>query len=132
MKNKEDAVLQQVGELVAQDNNIAVLWLYGSRAKGTEQASSDYDLAVAFNQFPEDDWQRRLQPELLCQNWQDELANTAISVVDINFIPLPLAFSIIQQGKVIFCRDAMRLIKEEGRISSMWDIDYGWHQQHYG
>jgi len=132
MKNEENAVIQRISELAELDSNIAVLWLYGSRAKGTAQASSDYDFAVAFNDFPEDDWERRLQPELLCQKWQDDIAEAKISVVDINFIPLPLAFSIIQQGKVLSCRDTMRLIREEGRISSMWDIDYGWHQQHYG
>lgn len=132
MKNKESAVFQQVIRLAEKDSNIAVLWLYGSRAKGTQQIGSDYDFAIAFNQFPDDDWQRRLQPELLCQKWQDEFENASISIVDINFIPLPLAFSIVQQGKVMFCRDLLRLIKEEGRISSMWDIDYGWHQQNYG
>jgi len=130
--NVKTSVIQQISKLVEQDDNVAVLWLYGSRAKGTEQAGSDYDFAVAFNQFPEDAWQRRLQPELLCQSWQDILSNSKISVVDINLIPLPLAFSVVQQGKVIFCRDSMRLIKEEGRISSMWDIDYNWHQEHYG
>lgn len=132
MKNENCLILNQVVKLVEQDSNIAVLWLYGSRAKGTAQDYSDYDFAVAFNKFPQDDWQRRLQPEMLSQKWQDSIQNAAISVVDINFIPLPLAFSIIQQGKVVFCRDSMRLIKEEGRISSMWDIDYGWHQEHYG
>lgn len=127
-----DAVMQQFIKQAEQDSNIAVMWLYGSRAKGTEQASSDYDFAVAFNSFPKDPWQRRLQPEMLSQAWQDNTSAAKISIVDINLIPLPLAFSIIQQGKVLFCRDSMRLIREEGRISSMWDIDYGWHQQHYG
>lgn len=111
-----------------------MLWLYGSRAKGTEQANSDYDLAVAFNHFPENPWDRRLQPELLAMEWADELgvAEGVISVADINHIPLPLALSIITTGKALMVKDSLRLAKEENRITSMWEIDHEYHRRHYG
>ncbi|MCG5513275.1 nucleotidyltransferase domain-containing protein [Ectothiorhodospira shaposhnikovii] len=34
--------------MASADREIAVLWLYGSRAKNTATETSDYDLAVAF------------------------------------------------------------------------------------
>lgn len=128
-----DPILQQIQQLACQEKNLAVVWLYGSRSKGTASASSDYDLAVAFDSFPEDEWDRRLQPELLQQRWSDALPEgPPVSIVDINSIPLPLAYSIIQHGVVICVNDGLRLIREENRITSMWEVDYLWHGKHYG
>lgn len=128
-----DPILQQIQQLACQEKNLAVVWLYGSRSKGTASASSDYDLAVAFDSFPEDEWDRRLQPELLQQRWSDALPEEPpVSIVDINSIPLPLAYSIIQHGVVICVNDGLRLIREENRITSMWEVDYLWHGKHYG
>ena len=60
-----EEILTQVRNLAQLEPNVDVLWLYGSRAKGTEPHNSDFDLAVAFHSFPEDGWDWRLQPELL-------------------------------------------------------------------
>lgn len=48
-------LLPKIATLAENDPEIAVVWLYGSRAKGCAHASSDYDLAVAFNRFIKDD-----------------------------------------------------------------------------
>ncbi len=56
--------------LAKQNSKIDILWLYGSRAKGTAQKTNDYDLAVAFNDFPTDLWEKRLQPEQLAFAWE--------------------------------------------------------------
>jgi predicted nucleotidyltransferase len=113
---------------------VAVLWLYGSQAKGTAQSNSDYDLAVAFRSFPDDAWECRLQPELLAQRWAEQLdlPEDKISVVDINHIPIQLAFSIMQTGNVLQVNDFLRLAREENRISSMWELDHLYHRKHYG
>lgn len=132
MNHPLQALQQQVTDLAQADPNIAVIWLYGSQAKGSEQADSDYDFAVAFNQFPTDEWLQRLQPENLQYDWQQRLNRDDVSVVDINHIPLFLANSVISHGRVVYCGDALRLAREELRISSMWELDYEWHQQHYG
>lgn len=55
-------LLKDLAALAARDNEIAVLWLYGSRAKGTASSGSDYDLAVAFHTFEKDPLERRLRP----------------------------------------------------------------------
>lgn len=129
----QTAILPRFAELAARDDAIAVLWLYGSRAKGTATTESDYDLAVAFRNFEEDALERRLRPELLAQDWQDALAltNDQLSIVDINLAPLPLAHAVIRTGQVLQANDRLRLIREENRITSMWEIDHQYHQQHY-
>ncbi|QEY59746.1 nucleotidyltransferase domain-containing protein [Pseudomonas sp. C27(2019)] len=127
-------IINQCISFAQNDPDIAVLWLYGSQAKGTASAHSDYDFAIAFSVFKKDPWQQRLRPELLAEKWAEQLGvpSQKISIVDINQIPLPLAFSIISSGKVVLSKNTMRLIKEEQRISSMWEIDYQYHRRHYG
>ena len=129
-----DEIIQSCIRLAQENSLVDVLWLYGSRAKGNANADSDYDLAVAFNYFPKNEWEKRLQPENLAIEWAEKLglSSDQLSVVDINHIPLPLAFSITTTGKVLLVRDSLRLVREENRISSMWEIDYLYHRQHYG
>ena len=130
----EDRIIEKLIALAKSDARIDVLWLYGSQAKGTANEHSDYDLAVAFNSFPEDDWDKRLQPELLAFEWIDALGwpENRLSVADINHIPIPLALSIVTIGKVLYVKNAYRLAREENRITSMWEIDYLYHKQYYG
>jgi len=89
---------------------------------------------VAFNAFPSDLQEERLQPELLSQDWADALglADEYISVVDINHIPIQLAMSIIEFGQPIQVNNETRLIREENRITSMRELDHQYHREHYG
>ena len=50
MKNAlpSDPEICNIIALAEQTPDIAILWLYGSRARGTHREDSDYDLAVAF------------------------------------------------------------------------------------
>lgn len=132
MPNQADR-LKALAELAARDNEIAALWLYGSRAKGTAGEGSDYDLAVAFRSFEQDALKRRLRAELLAQAWQEALGlpESELSIVDINLAPLPLAHVIIHTGKLIHANDRLRVIREENRITSMWELDHQYHQRHY-
>ena len=131
---KEDIIIEKLIALAQSDGRIDVLWLYGSQAKGTANEHSDYDLVVAFNSFPEDAWDKRLQPEMLAFDWIDALGwpENRLSVADINHIPIPLALSIVTTGKVLYVKNTYRLAREENRITSMWEIDYLYHKQHYG
>lgn len=127
-------MLDALKTLAQADARIDVLWLYGSRAKGTAQPDSDYDLAVAFNTFPKDAWDKRLQPEQLAMEWADALGlgERQLSVVDINHIPLTLAYAIIGSGKVLSAPNSLRLAREENRITSMWELDHVYHKRCYG
>jgi predicted nucleotidyltransferase len=120
-------LLPKIAELAENDSDIAVVWLYGSRTKGNAHASSDYDLAIAFNRFIKDDpIEKRLRPECLALDWQQALGlhDFQLSIVDINQAPIPLAVEIIQADTVIFCRDENRLWQETLRIHSRMKLDY--------
>ncbi len=125
--------LEHCQQLAEQDPNIEVLWLYGSQAKGTATAHSDHDFAVAFKHIKKDTLEQRLMPVLLAQQWADALGveDNKISIVDINHIPLPLAQEILQTGKVLHCKNGLRLAREENRISGMW-ADYLIREQNNG
>ncbi|MDV7400847.1 hypothetical protein RZS08_56040, partial [Arthrospira platensis SPKY1] len=72
--------------------------------------------------------------EILTLDWCEslKLPEKKISVADINHVPLPLAMSIITTGKALLIKNSLRLAREENRITSMWEIDYRYHLQHYG
>ena len=63
-------MLEQLIFLASSNPLVQVLWLYGSRAKGTAGPSSDWDLAVAFDPVKQSGplgaaLENRLRPELL-------------------------------------------------------------------
>lgn len=126
-------MLQKLIELAQKNNDIAILWLYGSRADGTFQASSDYDLAIAFNTFLNNPIDNALRPEMLALEWQSGLQfeEKMLSIVDINGIPIALAFEIIQYDNILFCRDEVRLWREENRIYSRMELDITYNMRHY-
>ncbi|MBS4710883.1 type VII toxin-antitoxin system MntA family adenylyltransferase antitoxin [Aeromonas caviae] len=127
MPFNDDRILQQLSELAATHPEVAVLWLYGSQAKGTAGPHSDWDLAVAFDPVKLADLlDNRLRPELLALDWQRALglAEGQLSVVDINQAPIPLAFAIVDANRVLFCRDLGRRLREEARIMSQMELNF--------
>jgi len=122
--------IERLNTLAKAESDISVLWLYGSRARGTYSAQSDYDLAVAYDTFLSDPLEARLRPELLALEWQNKLG-IELSVLDINKAPLPLAFTVINDDVALYVRDGLRKCMEEKRIMSMWELDYQYSRKHY-
>ncbi|SQD80146.1 type VII toxin-antitoxin system MntA family adenylyltransferase antitoxin [Moritella yayanosii] len=120
-----DQMIENIVSLAAKNDDIDALWLYGSRAQDREVASSDYDLAVAFKNFNLSPMNKLLRPNELAIDWADDLAvNTElISIVDINTVPIYLAFNIVEYGKVIYSSDTGREFKEQDRIYSRYEFD---------
>jgi predicted nucleotidyltransferase len=131
---ERNRVLEALRSQVCGDSDIAVLWLYGSRAKGNATAESDYDLAVAFAEPFSDPLERRLRPELLAQHWQDLLGlpEDKLSIIDIDQLPIPLAMAVIRTGRPLCVNDPLRLAQEENRVTSMWELDYLHHRREFG
>ena len=126
-----DAMLVQLAKLAAANNNITAMWLYGSRARGTANAGSDYDLAVLFKQSPVEDIERRMLPELLALDWQQATGCYALSVINILQVPLPLAITVLEDNTLLYCRDDVARLLSEARLMSKWELDYQYHQAHY-
>lgn len=122
--------LEAIIALAKNNVDVEILWLYGSRARGNAGKNSDYDLAVAFKNYIQDPVERRLRPELLAMDWKHQLG-TVLSIVDINLVTLPLAYTIVQDNTVLYCKNHYRRMVEEQRIMSKWEIDYCYHKKHY-
>lgn len=129
--HNESVLLGALAELAADNADIAVLWLYGSRATGHATVISDIDLAIAFERHDESAWEHRLRPETLALEWAHslELPSSQLSIVDINTAPIHLALNIIKADRVLYVKDPSRLAREENRISSIWEIDHLYHQR---
>jgi len=114
------------------DENIELLWLYGSHAKGTAHKNSDIDLAVAFKKWEKDVMERRLRPELLAVEWQNKLKlkEGELSILDINIAPIPLTMSVLKAGHLLLSKNLSRQFQEQQRIMSKWEIDYLYHYKH--
>lgn len=128
---QQAAALNSLILLAEANTQIAALWLYGSRARGTASAGSDYDLAVLFNTYQADPLERRLVPELLALDWQRELADIQLSVIDVQQVPLPLAFTVVSDNRLLYCRDEFARLEFERRTLSKWEIDHLYHKAHY-
>ncbi|WP_439825104.1 type VII toxin-antitoxin system MntA family adenylyltransferase antitoxin [Aeromonas caviae] len=136
MKPDSD-VIHQLITLANSNPQVQVLWLYGSRAKGTTGPASDWDLAVAFDPIKQSGplgtaLENRLRPELLALEWQRAmgLAEGKLSVVDINQAPIPLAFAVVDANRPLYSRDEGRRLQEEARIMSQMELGYH-HRQAY-
>jgi len=127
-------LIEQIQKLALEEDKLAALWLYGSRARGDNHATSDYDLAAGFTDWLEDPIERRLRPELLAESWIAELdlPEKALSLVDIGLAPIPLGIAILSEGKLLVDRHPQIRLTLESRILSRWELDYQHHQQHYG
>lgn len=118
--------LEAIISLARRRDDLAAVWLYGSRARGDHHPESDFDLAVAFTRWITDPLERRLRPELLAQEWQHQLGlgEEMLSVVDLAIAPIPLGWSILSQGVLLVDLDWDTRLRQESRILSRWEIDY--------
>nr|WP_156889320.1 nucleotidyltransferase domain-containing protein [Halomonas sp. 1513] len=126
MSTVTDPLLARIVALAEGEASLIALWLYGSRARGDHHAASDYDLAVAFSDWPHEALERRLRPELLAMDWQAALGlpEQALSVVDLAIAPIPLGWSILCDGQLLLDRSPQQRMTHESRIMSLWEIDY--------
>ncbi|MBR7887558.1 nucleotidyltransferase domain-containing protein [Marinomonas sp. A79] len=123
----QSLTLALLEKLAKEQPEIKVVWLYGSRAKGNAEEDSDYDLAVAYDftalkkhDYPNDE---------LAYHWSQKTSQK-ISVVDINQVPTALAYSVINDGNVIYCRESLRLHSEQSRVWALWEAFRYEHKRH--
>ncbi len=116
-------LLAKITGLAKENPDIAVLWLYGSRAKGDFKDESDYDLAVAFTNFNLTVSDRYLRPNILAMEWATALGldESKLSIIDINTSPVYLTFNVVEYGKILYQEPSMRSIKEQNRIYSQYE-----------
>jgi uncharacterized protein len=122
---KSDKVLEYIIKQAKLDDDIVIIWLYGSRAKGTATQHSDFDIAIAFNNFNLSPFDRAIRPHEYALQWNSELnlPEKTISVVDINTIPSYLAINVVEDGNVLLNKNISREMKEQQRIYSQFEYE---------
>jgi len=111
------ASLDALATALAHHDEIEVVWVYGSVARGQASASSDIDLAVASRASCAEPWER---VDALRADLQAHF-DRPVAVLDLNRAPTPLAHEVIRDGRVLLCRSDLRLRSEEGRVWSLWE-----------
>lgn len=89
---------------------VQALFLFGSWVKGTAHRQSDVDLALVIDptQFPTAQALWRLQEELMAR-LPGFAAGRPVDVVFLHQIPPLFARKILQEGRLLFCRDRQQL-----------------------
>jgi hypothetical protein len=87
-------------------------------------------LAVAFRNYVDDPVDRRLRPELLALAWHKAL-QLPLSIIDIDQVPLPLAYTAIMDNTVLCCRNDYRRMSLENTLMSKWELDHCYSKKHY-
>jgi len=118
-------ILKHITDYASGIDDIEVIWLYGSQSKGTSHSNSDIDIAIAFKSFNITDIDRKLRPQelSLILSAQLNLSDNKLSIVDINNVPVYLAFNIVEYGRVFYCKNKVRELKEIQRIYSQFEFE---------
>jgi len=128
MKNAQITVkeiLKYISNKASKIEDIEVVWLYGSQAKGCAHGQSDIDIAIAFKQFNLTDLDKKLRPQEYALVWggQLDLPDNKLSIIDINNVPVYLAFNVVEYGNVIYSNNKVRELKENQRIYSQFEFE---------
>lgn len=118
-------LLYLLEKVFTNSQDVEVVWLYGSRAKGTEHKLSDVDLAIAFKNFSLSQQEKMARIHHIESLLVTEVISfkNPISCVDINTIPTYLAINVVNDGKVIYGKNSRRLLQEENRIYSKFEYE---------
>ena len=125
----QSETINKIIELAQAEESIIVVWLYGSRAKGTASETSDFDIAIAFDEKSINKVKHQYYCDQLSSDWSSELG-VDISVIDINQVPTPLAYNVINDGVVIISKNDFRQHTEQQRVWALWE-SYRYEYERY-
>lgn len=95
-------------------HDVAVAYVFGSRAEGSATERSDYDIAVLFGHPVTLREVGALQADLV------DALGTDVDVVELDRAPLELQARVIQRGRLIHSTDEPRRVEFEVRTRSLW------------
>lgn len=106
----------KIEQVITREPDIALVYLFGSRATGAVGPLSDYDLAVWLDRGSTTlAWLAKLQHEFACA-----LGTDRIDLVVLNEAPIELAYRVIAQGKLLYQRDIATRVEYEADVLSRY------------
>jgi hypothetical protein len=58
------------------------------------------------------------------------LSDQQLSILDMDYAPIPIAMSVLQHEQLLLSKNFSRQLQTQQRIMSMWEIDYLYHYEH--
>lgn len=104
-------------QAVLRGHDVAVAYLFGSRADGTANERSDHDVAVLFAGEPTLTDVTALQADLV------GVLGTPVDLVELDRATLELQAKVVQDGELLLSLDEPRRVAFETLIRSRW-FDY--------
>lgn len=107
-------LLEKINKYFSEKKEVAVVYLYGSYAKGEERADSDIDLALlidnrkSFKGF--DIPQTRYTYDL------EKLTGKKVEVQDLYKAPMDFAYRVISEGKILSGFDSLKRVEFEEKV----------------
>ncbi|MBC7251022.1 MAG: nucleotidyltransferase domain-containing protein [Anaerolineae bacterium] len=108
---------------------VAVVYLFGSQARGDSGPLSDVDIAVLLTGQPTAEECAQQQLALL-DKVTAYLRRDDVDVVILNRAPLLLQHRVIRDGKVLFCRDDLYRVRYEAQTIMAY-LDFRYYQERY-
>lgn len=125
MVNDSNTLAENITRVIHAHAPVDAIYLYGSRAKQTAHADSDWDIAVVFSHFEPDVSARLLRPQMLEAALERELKlYNQISVIDLEAVPVLLQYSTLMSAVKWFDRNVPHVKRVEQSILSKWEKDY--------
>lgn len=125
MVNDNNTLTENITRVIHAHAQVDAIYLYGSRAKQTAHAHSDWDIAVVFSHFESDVKARLLRPQMLEAALEHELKlYNQIGVIDLEAAPVLLQYSIVMSAVKWFDRNVPHVRRVEQSILSKWEKDY--------
>lgn len=124
-KSAEPGLGQKIIHIIQSYAPVDAIYLYGSRAKRTAHAESDYDIAVIFSDYEADPANRLLRPQQLEAELERKLKlYNKINVIDLESAPMYLQYSALMSAVKWFDRNVPHVKRVEQGILSKWEKDY--------
>jgi len=108
---------------------VAVVYLFGSQARGDSGPLSDVDIAVLLTGQPTAEECAQQQLALL-DKVTAYLRRDDVDVVILNRAPLLLQHRVIRDGTVLFCRDDLYRVRYEAQTIMAY-LDFRYYQERY-
>jgi len=111
-----DVLRQRLAEAYREDENVELVYLFGSQATGTAGPGSDYDFGVLVAR----DVDPRTMAASVSRVLGEAVGPAQVDTVVLNEAPVELAYAVIAQGQVLYERSVLARVEYEARILSLY------------
>lgn len=107
---------------------ITVGYLFGSRAKHTENAMSDIDIALLFKNTYDESNDAFIRGEIIESGF--EFFKLPVDIVSLNLAPLSIKYEIIKEGILIFDHSPVQRVEFETKVLQEY-LDFKYYSDSY-